>query len=173
MSEKITYSVQGSTSEPYTVKISLSPFVAECTCQAAEVGLPCRHRIKIISGEDPGIVSGDKNRLPDIAAAAKKTPVFDLLKTYDEAKAGKKAADDKADKAFRKYRDARVDLLMQRVKTDRAVIKARGNMETAIESVISAYTASEAALAALRGIFIRPSFPAAGDLVATALNESD
>ncbi|MDR2305255.1 MAG: hypothetical protein LBE10_11805 [Treponema sp.] len=106
----------------------------------------------ILEGTDPGIVEGDKARLADIAAAS---GVFDLLKAYDKAKAEKKAVDDKADKAFRKYRDARADLLMQRVKTDRAVVKARDSMEAAIESVISAYTAAETALAALRGVFIR------------------
>jgi hypothetical protein len=36
-----------------------------------------------------------------------------------------------------------------------AIVRARDSMEAAIESVISAYTAAETALAALRGIFIR------------------
>jgi mevalonate pyrophosphate decarboxylase len=110
----------------------------------------------ILEGADPGIVEGDKARLSEIVAVASASGVFSLLKAYDEAKAQKKAIDDKADKAFRKYRDARVDLLMQRVKTDRAVVKARDGMEAAIESVISVYTAAETALGALRGVFTRP-----------------
>jgi hypothetical protein len=172
MSEKTAYSVQGSSSEPYIVAISLSPFMAECTCQAAEVGLPCRHRIKIISGEDPGIISGDKSKLPDIAEAAKKTPVFDLLKKYEGLKADKKAVETAADKAFKKYRDSRIDLLQGKVKTDRAVVKAQAAMESSIEAIIPVHGAIDEVLAALRDIFIRPSV-VVGDLAAAALNDSD
>jgi uncharacterized Zn finger protein len=156
MPEKIIYQVKGSEPDPYIVKVAISPLAISCTCQAGENGLPCKHRKMILEGADPGIVEGDKSRLAKIAAAAAASGVFGLLKAYDEAKAQKKAIDDKADKAFRKYRDARVDLLMQRVKTDRAVVKARDGMEAAIESVISVYTAVETALGALRGLFIRP-----------------
>jgi hypothetical protein len=157
MSEKIAYSVQGSSSEPYTVTISLSPFTVECTCQAAEVGLPCKHRIKIISGEDPGIINGDKGRLPNIVAAARKTPVFDLLEKYEGLKDAKKAVETAADKAFKKYRDCRIDLLQGKVKTDRAVVKTQGALEAAIEAIVPVYNEVEDALTALRDIFIRPS----------------
>jgi hypothetical protein len=157
MSEKIVYSVQGSSSDPYLVGVSLSPFTVECTCQAAEIGLPCRHRIKIISGEDPGIITGDKSRFPDIAAAAKKTPVFDLLEKYEGLKGDKKTVETAADKAFKKYRDCRIDLLQGKVKTDRAVVKAQGALESAIEAIIPVYKEIEEALAALRSIFIRAS----------------
>lgn len=156
MPEKIAYSVQGSSSEPYTVTISLSPFTAECTCQAAQVGLPCRHRIKIISGEDPGIASGDKGKFPDIAVAAKKTPVFDLLEKYEWLKGDKKAVETAADKAFKKYRDCRIDFLQGKVKTNRAVVKAQVAMESAIEAIVPVHNEVENALAALRDIFIRP-----------------
>jgi hypothetical protein len=156
MSEEFTYLVKGSEPDPYVVKVTTSPLAISCTCKAGENGLPCKHRKMILEGTDPGIVEGDKARLAEIAAVARASGVYELLKAYDNAKAEKKAVDDKADKAFRKYRDARVDLLMQRVKTDRAVVKARDGMEAAIESVISAYTAAETALGALRGVFTRP-----------------
>jgi hypothetical protein len=168
MSEKITYSVQGSSSEPYIVEISLSPFTVRCTCQAAEVGLPCRHRIKIISGEDPGIINGDKGRFPDIAAAAKQTPVFDLLKKYEISKDNKKAVETAAEKAFKKYRDCRIDFLQGKVKTDRAVVKAQAAMESAIEAIVPVHNETENALTALRDIFIRPP---AGNLAAHALED--
>jgi hypothetical protein len=109
----------------------------------------------ILEGADPGIVKGDKAALAEIAAAGAGSGVSSLLEAYDAAKAGKKAADDRADKAFRKYRDARVDLLMQRVKTDRAIVKAQGGMEAAIEAIAPAQRAVDNALAALRVIFIR------------------
>ena len=156
MPDKITYHVRGSAPDPYIVKVSLSPLAISCTCYAGENGLPCKHRKLILEGADPGIVQGDKARLADIAAAALASGVFDLLKAYDEAKAGKKTVDDKADKAFKKYRDSRLDLIMQRVKTDRAVAKARDGMEAAIEAIVPAQEAVEAALGALRGVFIRP-----------------
>jgi hypothetical protein len=110
----------------------------------------------ILEGVDPGIVQGDKARLSEIAAAAKASGVFGLLQAYDDAKAEKKAANDRTDKAFTKYRDARLNLLMQRVKTDKAVVKAREGMEAAIETTVFAYAMAETALDALRDIFIRP-----------------
>jgi hypothetical protein len=112
----------------------------------------------ILEGADPGIVQGDKERLAEIATAAKSSGVFGLLQAYDDAKAGKKAANDRSDKAFSKYREARLDLLMQRVKTDKAVVKARDGMEAAIEATVSAYAAAETALDALRDIFTRPPY---------------
>lgn len=171
MSEKITYSVQGSSSEPYIVEISLSPFTVGCTCQAAEVGLPCRHRIKIISGEDPGIVSGDKGRFPDIAAAAKETPVFDLLKKYEVSKGNKKAVETAAEKAFKKYRDCRIDFLQGKVKTDRSVVKSQAAMESSIEAIVPVYDEAKNILAALRNILIRSAWPAAENMVAHALED--
>jgi hypothetical protein len=159
MSGKIAYSVQGSSSEPYIVTISLSPFTVECTCQAAEVGLPCRHRIKIISGEDPGIINGDKSKFPDIAAAAKKTPVFDLLEKYEGLKDDKKVVETAAEKAFKKYRDTRIDFLCGTVKTDRSMTKAQAAMDTAIEALIPADHRIKEVLEELREIFTVTPFP--------------
>ncbi|MDR2798259.1 MAG: hypothetical protein LBB80_07945 [Treponema sp.] len=156
MSEKITYSVKGSSSEPYTVEVSLSPFTIVCNCQAAGVNMPCNHKIKIISGEDPGIVEGDKSKLTVIAQAAKDTNVFELLEKFDKARGNKKINDEKAEKAFKKYRDARIDLLQGNVKTDRAVKKAQAEMETAIESIVPAADERKEALQVLREIFISP-----------------
>ena len=157
MSEELTYLVKRSDTDPYAVKVSFSPLAISCTCQAGQNGLPCRHRKMILEGGDPGIIQGNKARLVEIASSAKASGVFDLLQAYDDAKAGKKAANDRTDKAFSKYREARVDLLMQRVKTDRAVVKARDGMEATIEATVSAYEAAEKALAALRSVFTRPA----------------
>jgi hypothetical protein len=109
----------------------------------------------ILEGVDPGIIEGDKALLAEISTAASVSGVFDLLKVYDDAKAGEVAANKKADGAFKKYRDARLDFIMQRVKTDRAVVKAREGMESAIEDITPAHKAVENALAALRGVFTR------------------
>jgi hypothetical protein len=68
-----------------------------------------------------------------------------------------------ADKAFKKYRDCRIDLLQGKVKTDRAVVKAQTAMESAIEAIAPVHTEIKNTLAALRNIFMRPS-AVAGDL---------
>jgi hypothetical protein len=156
MSKEFVFHVKGSEPDPYIVKVSFSPLDISCTCQAGENGLPCKHRKMILEGVDPGIVKGDKTTLAEIAAAGASSGVSGLLEAYDTAKAGKKAADDRADKAFKKYRDARLDLIMEKVKTDRAIVKAQGGMEAAIEAIAPAQRAVDNALAALRVIFIRP-----------------
>jgi hypothetical protein len=168
MSEKITFSVQGSTEEPYVVDFTLSPFTAACTCQAAGVGLPCRHRIKIMEGGDPGIISGDKSKIPEIAAAAKKTSAFDLLKKYEAAKSNKKSIDSQAEKLFKKYRDARIDLLLDKVKTDRPLTKAQAAMDAAIEDLIPADNRIKEVLEELREIFTVTPFPWGGKAIAVA-----
>ena len=153
MSNEIIYHVKGSVPDPYIVKVTISPLSISCTCQAAENGLPCKHRITILYGADPGIVEGDKSKLSAINKAAEAAGVFDLLKNYDNAKDERKIIDGKADKAFKKYRDARLELLQKRVKTDRAVVKARDEMESAIEALIPAADKIQATLKAIGGIF--------------------
>ena len=155
MSDEIIFQVQGSAPDPYIVKVTISPLSISCTCQAAEVGLPCKHRIGILSGDDPGIVAGDKSKLAAINKAAEAAGVFDLLKKYDDAKADKKALYNKLEKTFNRYRDARLELLQKKVKTDRAIVKARDTMEATIDALPAA-DKTPAALKALGGIFRFP-----------------
>jgi len=152
MSEKLTYHVKGSAPEPYIVEVVLSPLLISCTCQAAANGLPCKHRILILSGKDPGIADGDKSKLESINKAAEASGVFGLLKNYEDAKDAGKAVSAVSEKAFLKYRTARLELLRKKVKTDRAVTKARDEMETAIEKIIPTSLETDKALKALRGI---------------------
>jgi hypothetical protein len=108
----------------------------------------------ILHGADPGIVKGDKSDLVAINKAAEGSGVFDVLKKYEDAKTERKVLDDKAEKAYRKYRTARLELLQKKVKTDRAVKKTRDEMETAIDAITPAAEKTHSALKALSGVFI-------------------
>jgi len=153
MPEKTVYYVQGSAPDPYIVEVNFSPFTISCTCQAAENQLPCKHRIMILQGNDPGIVKGDKLKLDEINSAAVNSGVFELLKDYDDAKAERKQMDYKAENAFGKYRTARLDLAQKKVKTDKAVQKTRADMEAAIDAIVPAVENTHSALKALHEIF--------------------
>ena len=154
MPEKLTYHVKGSAPEPYVVVVTLSPLSVSCNCQAALSGLPCKHRILILSGKDPEIVEGDTSMLASINKAAEVAGVFDLLRSYENAKAAVKEASTASEKAFKKYRTARLELLEKQVKTDKAVIKSMGEMEAAIEGIIPTNLETNKALKALRGIML-------------------
>ncbi|NTW64971.1 MAG: hypothetical protein HGB21_01470 [Nitrospirae bacterium] len=65
--EKIEFEVQGSEAQPYNVVFTKNDhdISAHCSCRAGQVGLYCKHRIRIIMGEDEGVVS---HNLQDIHA---------------------------------------------------------------------------------------------------------
>ena len=121
---------------------------------AAMNGLPCKHRIGILSGKDPGIVSGDKSKLVEINSAAMNTDIFDRLQNYDNAKHAKAEIEKQAEKLFKSYLDARVRLALQEVKTDRSVIKTRQELEETIDKVAPAEVIIHEALAKVREVFI-------------------
>jgi hypothetical protein len=148
------FQVQGSEAVPYVVKVSLSPLTISCSCMAAMNGLPCKHRIGILSGKDPGIVSGDKSKLVEINSAAMNTDIFDRLQNYDNAKHAKAEIEKQAEKLFKSYLDARVRLALQEVKTDRSVIKTRQELEETIDKVAPAEVIIHEALAKVREVFI-------------------
>jgi len=60
--QELTYLVQGSSPDPYVVKVLLSPLSISCTCAAAENGLPCKHRTAILHGADLDIIKGDRSK---------------------------------------------------------------------------------------------------------------
>jgi len=60
--DHIQFFVQGSTPEPYEVTFTKDDnnLYVTCTCQDAENGLHCKHRINILKGETKNIVSDNK-----------------------------------------------------------------------------------------------------------------
>ena len=156
MSEKAVFEIQGSSLDLYVVTVHFSPLTISCTCTAGQNGLICKHRLGILSGENPGIVKGDLSLLPKIKATAAETPLSEMFEKYDSAKEAKKAAIKKAEAAFKNYREAREDLAQKKAKTDKAVLKHREAMEAAIDKTAETETAAAAALKELQTIFIFP-----------------
>jgi uncharacterized Zn finger protein len=153
---QIVYEIQGSAPDPYIVTVNLEPFTISCTCTAGINGLPCKHRIGVLSGENPGIVKGDISFLPKIAKLVQCTNIFELLKNYDTAKNQKKNAVKRADYAFKNYREARENFALKKVKTDKAIIKCREALETAIDQDIEDEKLVMDTLKALNTVFVRP-----------------
>jgi hypothetical protein len=152
---QIVYEIQGSAPDPYVVTVNIEPFTMSCTCTAGLNGLPCKHRIGILSGQASGIVKGDISLLAKIAKMAQCTNIFDLLQNYDTAKNQKKNAVKRADYAFKNYREARENCGLKRIKTSKAVERCLAALEDAIEQDVEDEKAVDNALKALRTFFVR------------------
>lgn len=63
--EERTFQVQGSASEPYRVKFLFTNghLLASCDCPAGENGQYCKHRFRILSGSQEGIVSSNAHEV--------------------------------------------------------------------------------------------------------------
>lgn len=60
---KIEFLVQGSAQIPYAVRLvqkDCNNIAITCTCPAGEMGQVCKHRLRILGGNDEGIVSANK-----------------------------------------------------------------------------------------------------------------
>jgi hypothetical protein len=154
--EQIIYEIQGSVPEPYIVKVSFEPLTISCTCTAAINGLVCRHRTGILSGENPGIIKGDISLLSKIKKTAESTDIFENLGKYENTKNERKKVLKKVESVFKNYREARENLALNKVKTDRAVIKCREALESAIDESIEAEKAVLKDIEVLQTVFIRP-----------------
>jgi len=153
---RLVYLVQGSASEPYEIIFYSDPFSISCDCTAGENGLPCKHRLAILSGQDPGIIEGDTSFLPKIAEAAKYTDLFDILDAWENAKKEKNNARKRTDYAFKNYKDDRINFLLKKRKTDQAAIKSHKALEAAIEEEAATEKKVAEILKAASGVFIRP-----------------
>ena len=83
----IVFKVQGSAPEPYNVSFAKNEnnMTAHCTCPAGNVGQYCKHRLAILRGENPGVVSGNESEINTVLAWLKNTDVEQALADYDEA----------------------------------------------------------------------------------------
>jgi hypothetical protein len=156
MGDKITYEVQGSAPDPYIVILTLKPYRISCTCQAGYSGLPCKHRLAILSGENPGIVKGDISLLPKIAELTKCTNLSELLEAWESARNQKKNAVKRADYAFKNYREAREKYGLKNVKPadmDEKYLEAVAN---AVDQCVECEKLVQETLKILHTIFIKP-----------------
>lgn len=62
---EITSSVKGSSAEPYTVRFvkQSSGLSAYCSCPAGAAGQYCKHRMRILNGDEEGIVSDNRTEV--------------------------------------------------------------------------------------------------------------
>lgn len=68
MNDSIRVLVQGSEPSPYTLTFAKDGqnLTASCTCRAGEVGIYCKHRISVLTGDWRKVVGGDIGRLEEI-----------------------------------------------------------------------------------------------------------
>ena len=67
--ETITFSVQGSAEAPYEVEFRRdgANLTAYCTCPAGAVGQYCKHRLRILQGDNEGVVGGREEEVQVVA----------------------------------------------------------------------------------------------------------
>lgn len=146
--------VQGSSPNPYTVIFYPEPFSISCTCTAGMNGLPCKHRLSILQGNDPGIIQGDKSFLSKIAELVKCTNLMDLLGVWDEAKKEKNNARKRTEYAFKNYKELRINQSFKKSKNAEAINKELEALDAAIDEEAAIEKKADEALKALNKIFI-------------------
>lgn len=80
-----TFTIQGSSTEPYWVKFSYTKksFSAKCDCPAGIKKQLCKHILSILDGEIPqGLVDGDTSKIPNIINAFKESDIFEPYNLY-------------------------------------------------------------------------------------------
>lgn len=84
---KISFLVQGSSSEPYEIEFvkSEDKLNAYCNCPAGEQGKHCKHRINILSGSEEGIVSNNIDEINTVQKWLANTELEAILKEYKDA----------------------------------------------------------------------------------------
>jgi hypothetical protein len=81
MNDKLTFRVQGSQPEPYTVEFwrEGSNLTTRCTCQAGQKGMYCKHRFALIEGDMSGLVSDNRHQIPILHELILGTDVADAF----------------------------------------------------------------------------------------------
>ncbi|MDB6133047.1 MAG: hypothetical protein JWM59_1290 [Verrucomicrobiales bacterium] len=79
--ERIDFLVSGSGPYPYQVSFVRADgvLVITCTCEAGINGMHCKHRTRIISGQDEDVVGVVVERIAEAAAWAAGTPITEAL----------------------------------------------------------------------------------------------
>jgi hypothetical protein len=119
--------------------------------------LPCKHRLAVLAGEDPGIVKGDVSFLSKIAELTKCTNLSELLEAWETARNEKKNAVKRADYAFKNYRETREEYGLKNVKAADMDIKFIEAVANTVDQCVECEKQIHEALKALHKIFIMPS----------------
>ncbi len=94
----ISFKVQGSQPEPYTVTFNNNDgtITAYCTCPAGEHGTHCKHRVRILGGISKDIVSDNIKEIEVLLSWSSGTALESAVKDYITAE----KEYEKANKAF-------------------------------------------------------------------------
>jgi len=87
----------GSRGDPYTVEFTLvgTEMRVSCTCQAGQIGLPCKHRLALIDGDSSHVTGHQSDQMARLAERLRGTP---LLAAHEAVR----AAEADMDKAKRR-----------------------------------------------------------------------
>jgi len=82
--DKITFLVQGSEADPYSVSFFKSGcnVTATCTCTAGQNGQYCKHRFNILGGKKENIVSNNISDVATVASWLPGSPLYDAIKLH-------------------------------------------------------------------------------------------
>ena len=110
--KEVEFLVQGSAADPYVVRFVLrgkGNLSAYCTCQAAEKGIHCKHRIEILRGSRRLIVSGNDQDVDTIRQWMRGTDVEAALNAVDDAETALVLAKSAVAKAKKRLAQAMLD----------------------------------------------------------------
>jgi uncharacterized Zn finger protein len=84
---KIIFKVQGSKPDPYIVTFEKkeNQVLADCTCDAGNMGTHCKHRINILKGISENIVSDNLNDMSSLKGILKNTKLENALNAFENA----------------------------------------------------------------------------------------
>jgi hypothetical protein len=82
MVEPLEFFVQGSSLEPYNVRIRRvgERILATCTCKAGIMRQLCKHRIRILQGDSQGLVSGNLEQVLNMPSFLEGTVVLNAIR---------------------------------------------------------------------------------------------
>jgi hypothetical protein len=85
MVEPLEFFVQGSSSEPYAVRILKigERVFATCTCMAGVMRQLCKHRIRIMQGDSQGVISGNLEEVRKMPSLLEGTIVPAAIREID------------------------------------------------------------------------------------------
>lgn len=85
---EIVFRVQGSSPEPYTVRIVKregNNLSAYCDCRAGESGMVCKHRLHILTGGSDGVTTDNPSNWQTVAEWLKGSDIEAAIRDYENA----------------------------------------------------------------------------------------
>ena len=123
--KSIRFLVQGSTPEPYEVTFVKSggEISASCTCQAAQNGMSCKHRLNILEGSQKNIVSDNVSDVVTVLKWLPGTSIHQVIRKVRICEARVKAANWELSEAKRKLSEVMNTTTTYNHDTDVFIIK--------------------------------------------------